>query len=289
VTASEATRSPASLSPGPADKVTVLAPTPASVRGWLRDLWAFRHVTGILARKDFQTRYKRASFGIVWAVLLPLIQAVVFVVIFSRVGRFTHTTFSYSAYVLSGTLAWAYFTATAQSAATSIVDGASMTDKVWFPRSVLVLVPAISNLFSLFTSMALLLVAMVIVGAHYSWRLVMIIPGIVLLTLFSVGFGLVTSALHVYFRDVKFIVQAGLMVLFYLTPIVYPASALHSLAPWMVLNPMTGIIGLFQFAAAGPFGPMQHALIVSGVMTVVLLVAGAEANRRRDRLFVDQL
>jgi ABC-type polysaccharide/polyol phosphate export permease len=164
-----------------------------------------------------------------------------------------------------------------------------MTDKVWFPRSVLVFVPVISNLFSLVTSMVVLVAAMGIVGAHYTWRLVMIVPGILLLVAISTGFGLVASALYVYFRDVKFIVQAALLVFFYLTPIVYPASALHAIGPYIALNPMTGIIGLFQFAAAGPFGPMQHALIVSVVVSVVLLIAGVEANRRRDRLFVDQL
>jgi lipopolysaccharide transport system permease protein len=269
--------------------VVELRPEPTSLGRWLKEVWAFRQVTGILARKDFQVRYKRASFGILWAVLLPLLQAVVFVVIFSRVGRFNHTPFNYSAFVLSGTLSWAYFSMTALSGATSIVDGAGMTDKVWFPRSVLVLVPVISNLFSLMTSMVLLLISMELVHAHYTWRLVMLVPAILLLVTFSVAFGLVASALYVYFRDVKFIVQAGLLVFFYLTPIVYPSTAVHSIGPWMALNPMTGIIGLFQFAAAGPFGPMLRALLVSLAATAVLLVVGIEANRRHDRLFVDQL
>ncbi len=274
----------------PADGViTELRAGPAGLGTWFKQVWAFRHVTFILARKDFQTRYKRASFGILWAVLLPLIQAIVFVVVFSRVGHFTHTTFNYSAYVLSGTLSWAYFTMTAQSAATSIVDGASMTDKVWFPRSVLVLVPVFSNLFSLLTSMALLMISLVLVHAHYTWRLFLLLPGIALLVTFTIAFGLVASALYVYFRDVKFIVQAGLLVLFYLTPIVYPATALHSIGRWTAYNPMTGIIGLFQFAAAGPYGPMAHALIVSVVVTALLMAIGIEANRRHDRLFVDQL
>jgi lipopolysaccharide transport system permease protein len=272
-----------------ATRVLELDANPSQRGAWFREIWAFREVISILARKDFQVKYKRASFGIVWAVLLPLIQAVVFVVIFSRVGRFNHTPFNYSAYVLSGVLSWAYFSATAASASTAIVDGATLTDKVWFPRSVLVLVPPLSNLFSLCTSVILLLVAMPIVGAHYTWRLLLIPPAMLLLIAFSVGFGLVTSALYVYFRDVKFIVQAGLLVWFYVTPLVYPASSLHALGAYLVYNPMTGIIGLFQFAAAGPFGGMLHALIVSFCVTAVLLVVGLEANRRHDRLFVDKL
>jgi lipopolysaccharide transport system permease protein len=269
--------------------VLELRPEPTRFGPWIREIWAHREVISILARKDFQTRYKRASFGVLWAVLLPLLQAVVFVVIFSRVGRFNHTSFNYAAYVLAGVLAWAYFGTAAQAGSTSIVDGASLTDKVWFPRSVLVLVPVISNLFSLLTSMVLLMVAMPIVGAHYSWRLVLLVPAIGLVVLFATAFGLITSALHVYFRDVKFIVQAGILVGFYITPLVYPASALHGLGPWLALNPMTGIASLFQFAAAGSFGPMLHPLIVSCAATVILMVVGLEANRRNDRLFVDKL
>jgi lipopolysaccharide transport system permease protein len=266
-----------------------LGPRPSKRLPWLKEIWAARGVIGILTRKDFQTRYKRASFGLLWAVLLPLIQAVVFVVIFSRIGRFTHTHFNYSAYVLAGTLSWAYFNSTCSSAVTSIVDGSGLTDKVWFPRSVLVIVPAISNLFGLATSMVLLIIAMPIVHAHVTWHLVLIVPAITLLCAFVMGFGLVASALHVYYRDVKFIVLAGLVVLFYLTPIVYPASALRSIGPWLDYNPLTGIIGLFQFASAGSYGPMLRALVVSVVGTVILLVAGLEANRHYDRLFVDKL
>jgi lipopolysaccharide transport system permease protein len=269
--------------------VLELRPEPTRRVPWLREIWSFRGVVGILARKDFQVRYKRASFGIVWAVLIPVIQATVFVIVFSRLGHFNNLTFSYPAYVLSGTLAWSYFNTVVTSGSTSIVDGASITDKVWFPRSVLVLVPVISNLFSLATSMLLLIAAMPIVHAHFGWRVLLLIPACALLIAFTTAFSLVTSALHVYFRDVKYMVIALLLVLFYLTPIVYPASALHRIGPWLALNPLTGIIGLFQLAAAGPFGPMRYALLVSVAFTVILFVAGLEGNRRRDRLFVDKL
>jgi ABC-type polysaccharide/polyol phosphate export permease len=70
---------------------------------------------------------------------------------------------------------------------------------------------------------------------------------------------------------------------------VYPASSLHSLGHYFAYNPLTGIMSLFQFAAAGSFGGMLKPLIVTGAVTVVLFVVGIEANRRHDRLFVDKL
>jgi len=266
-----------------------LHPEPTRLQPWLREIWGYRDVISILVRKDFQTRYKRASLGILWAVFLPLIQALVFVAIFSRVGHFQHLKYSYPIYVLSGTLAWSYYSTAASVSSTAIVDGATLTDKVWFPRCSLVIVPVFSNLFGLFTSMVLLLAAMPLFHAHYTLRLFLLIPAMVWCILFAFGFGLCTSALHVYFRDVRFIVQAAVLIWFYVTPIVYPASALKSIGPYFAYNPMTGIINLFQYAAAGRFGPMGKGFLVSAVATVLLLVIGLHAHRRRDRLFVDLL
>jgi lipopolysaccharide transport system permease protein len=262
---------------------------PTKFLPWIKEIWAYRQVTGILARKDFQTKYKRASFGIVWAVILPLLQGIVFVILLTRIGKFSHLGYNYPAYVLAGNLAWAYFAQVSQSASTTIVDNANMTDKVWFPRSILVLVPALSNLFGLATSMIILLAAIPIVGASLTWHLVMLIPGILMLIAFSTAFGLVTSALHVYYRDVKFIVQAGLLLWFYVTPIIYPAHALGFLGPYLAYNPMTGIMSLFQFAAAGSFGPMMRGILVSIGFIVVLGYFGLRAHRTHDRLFVDKM
>ncbi len=273
----------------PRPRVIELTPRAEGLGAWLREMWAHREVISILARKDFQVRYKRASFGILWAVVLPVIQGAIFVVIFSRVGRFGNTTFNYSAYVLSGTLAWGYFNASVAGASTAIVDGSAFTDKVWFPRAVLPLAPTLGNLVSLGVSMVILLIAVPVVHAHVTFRLLLLVPACLLLVAFTTALGLVASALHVYFRDVKFIIQAGLLVWFYVTPIVYPASVLHHLGPWLDFNPLTGIMGLFQLGAAGPFGPMLRPLLVSGAVTVVLFAIAVSAHRRHDRLFVDQL
>jgi lipopolysaccharide transport system permease protein len=266
-----------------------IGPQPEGWGAWFRDMWGHRGVISILARKDFQVRYKRASFGVLWAVLMPLLQGVIFIVVFSRVGKFNHMPFNYAAYVLAGTLAWGYFNGSLASASTAIVDGASFTDKVWFPRAVLPLAPSLGNLVGLAMAMVILVITMPLVHAHFALRTLLLIPGCVLLVAFTISAGLVTSALHVYFRDVKFIVQAGLMVWFYVTPIVYPGSALHGIRPWLDLNPLTGIIGVFQTAAAGNFGPFARAVLVSVGVTVALFLIGVEAHRRHDRLFVDQM
>ena len=268
-----------------------IGPQPEGLRHWFGEMWAHRDVISILARKDFQVRYKRASFGVLWAVLLPIVQGAIFIIVFSRVGgkAFSHQPFNYSAYVLAGTMAFGYFGSSLAPASTAIVDGASFTDKVWFPRAVLPLAPTLGNLVSLLISMVILVVAVPIVHAHLALRILWIIPGCLLLVAFTTALGLLTSALHVYFRDVKFIVQAVLLVWMYVTPIVYPAHVLHHIGPWLDYNPVTGIVAIFQYAAAGPFGPMLRGILISVGATIVLFIAAVEAHRRHDRLFVDQM
>lgn len=268
--------------------VLELNAAPASLGEWLREMWDHRGVTYVLARKDFHVRFKRASLGVLWAVAVPILQATVMVFVFSH---FVHVGngLPYGAYVLSGILAWTYFSSSLPTGTTSIVDGTGLTDKVWFPRAILPIVPCLSGLVGLSISMVILLVGAPILGAHLGVRILLLIPACGLLLLFTTSLTLLTSALHVYFRDVRFIVSALLMVWLYATPIMYPVTELGGLGRWLDLNPMTGVVTVFRLAVLGPVQPWHRAVAVSVVVTLVLLVIGVEVQRRRDRVFVDLL
>ena len=243
----------------------------------------------VLARKDFQARYKRTSLGVLWAAAAPLLQAVVMIFVFSH---FIHAGrgVSYAAFVLSGILVWgAYFSMVVPQGTTAIVDGTSLTDKLWFPRAILPLVPCVSNLVGLGIALTILLIGAPLLGETPDAHILLLIPASALLVLFTVALTMTLSALNVYFRDVKFIVTAALTVWLYATPIMYPKERVGDLGAWLDFNPMTGIISLFHVAVLGEDGSWGRALVVSLVATAVLLVAAIEAHRRHDRLFADLL
>lgn len=270
------------------DRVLRLGPAPGSAIEWLSDLTAHRHVLLMLAKKDFQTRYKRASLGILWAVALPAVQAGVMAVIFTRVVKFD-TEVSFAAFVMSGVLTWVYFASTITLATTSVVSGASLADKVWFPRALLVLVPILANGVGFVISMLLLVALLPVFGVSLSATTLLLVPAMALTVAMATGFGLVLSAAEVYFRDVKFLVQAAVTVWIYATPIIYPASALGDAAWLLDLNPMTGPIEIAHLAATGEWTGTGRGLVVSLVSAVALILVGVELHRRRDRLFVDQM
>ena len=251
-------------------------------------MWEHRAVLWMLARKDFQVRYKRASLGVTWAVAVPLLQAAVLAIVFSRLVR-VPTKVPYAPLVFAGTVCWSYFSGATTTSVSSIVDGSGMTDKVWFPRALLPIVPCLANLVGFGVSAAALLVIAPLLGAPVTPWLLVLLPATLLMVAFTVALGLVLSALDVYFRDVKFLVAAALLVWIYVTPVVYPQSALARLGPWLDFNPMTGIVDLFHLAVLGPTESWHRAVIVSCIATAALFAAGIEAHRRYDRLFVDLL
>jgi ABC-2 type transport system permease protein len=261
---------------------------PDTRRAWIADIVAHLDVLYMLARKDFQTRYKRASLGVVWAVAVPLLQATVMAVVFSHVVRAAQGP-NYAVHVMSGVIPFTYFSSVTQLAATSIVDGSNLTEKVWFPRVLLVIVPVISNLVGLVVSLAAMLVAMPFLHGNFGPKLLLIVPALLLLTSFITALNMVLSALYVYYRDVKFLVQASLMVALYVTPVLYPPQLLGRLKDVIYCNPMSGVVMLFQEATGTTQGSILTPLAVSVGATLVLLVIGAEAQRRHDRLFVDLL
>jgi len=253
-------------------------------------LWRFRGVLLALSRKDFQVRYKRTALGILWSVAMPLLQSVVLVFIFSRVGRFGDgQSYSYAGYVLAGMVPWVYVSTSIAASTTAIVDAAGLTDKVWFPRAILALVPPCSNLVSLGASTLILFVELPIVGAPLRPRLALLLPAAALAIAFCAALGMVLGALYVYFRDLKFMVQALLLVWLYVTPIVYPLSVLGGAGRLLTYNPLTGIVGLFQTAAVGSPLPSDLALSVSVAFTLVLTAVAVAIHRHHDRLFVDLL
>jgi homopolymeric O-antigen transport system permease protein len=243
----------------------------------------------MLARQDFFVRYRRESFGFLWAIGLPLLQASILAIVFSKIVKI-HTGVSYPVFVFSGILVWTFFSACVTGASTSIVDGQGLATKIYFPRAILPLVTVQAGLYGFVPSVAVLIAMALVLGVPLGISLLYLIPGTLLTMLLSASFGLVLSALHVYFRDVRYIVSASIFAWFYATPVLYPLRlAPHLLRRVIELNPATGCVELFRAALGAADAGWHTTVLTSLVWTVVLLMAAAVLHRRFDRLFVDPL
>lgn len=243
---------------------------------------------GALARKDFFVRYRRATFGVLWAVALPALQAVVLSVILSRVAIIAVP--HYSVFIFSGSVAWAYISASVAAGSTSIVDNAALSSKIYFPRAVLPISVCLSNLFAMAISVPILVVVGLIFGVRPGLHSLYLAPATLLALAFAMALTLTLAAAHVYLRDVKYAVQAALMVWFYVTPVFYPLSMLHGVARTVVeLNPVTGIVQLFDAGSLADFGFGAGPVLVSVAWTVALAILGLILHSKLDRSFADLL
>jgi ABC-type polysaccharide/polyol phosphate export permease len=254
-----------------------------------KELWDSRGLIAMLARKDFFVRYRRASFGVLWAVGLPLIQAVILAIVFSQVAKVKIPGTSYTVFLFSGMVSWSFFSASFATGSTSIVDGADLTTKIYFPRAVLPLVTIGGNLYGFVVSAVLLLLMCIFFGVGLGLNTLLLLPAIIVMAALATSFCLVFSALHVYFRDVRYLVAAMLIAWFYVTPIIYPLKLAGHLAKWLRLNPMTGVVEIFRAATVGADPGWLVSLWFTLAWIAGLSFLALYLYRRFNRVFVDLL
>lgn len=256
----------------------------------IRDVAGSWNLLRTLSRKDFYVRYRRTSFGVLWAIGLPLVQAVVLGVVFTRIVRID-TGQSYAVFVFAGVLPWTFLATSVTSGSTAIVDGAALATKIYFPRALLPLVNIGANIYGFIPGVGVLLLAAATIGDGIGADVWLVLPATVLMVLFVAALSLVLAGLHVYFRDLRFIVQAGMLAWMYSTPVIYPLDlATGALRIALLLNPATGMVELFHAAVADGHNPdVALAALSTGVWTAVLLLAALVLHSRHDRVFVDLL
>lgn len=257
------------------------------MRTMLVDLWRARGLTLALARKDFFVQYRRASFGVAWALALPMLQAAVLAVIVPRLVAF-QTPGAYVTFVFGGTIVWALFSSSVIAGAGSIVDAQHISTRVYFPRLVLPIVSVLARVYNFLPAAVLLLILTVLTGSA-SLRLLLLVPACLLATLLTVAVSAVLGALNVYFRDVRHLAQAALLGWFYLTPVIFPLSAVPGLRRWIEINPMTGVVEAFRGATVGADPTWLPSVLWTIAWISALAIISLLLYRRYDRVFVDLL
>jgi ABC-type polysaccharide/polyol phosphate export permease len=256
----------------------------------LRDAWRARFILRAISRRDFFTRYRRPSLGVIWSVVAPIVQASILAVVFTKIVR-VQTSIPYMVFVLSGVVAWTFFSATLSSAVRAITGGSGIASKVYFPRCILPLTNVGTNLYGYVPSVVVLVVAAAAYRIHITPRWLMLIPATVVMVLLTSAFALVFAALQVYFRDIAFILGVIIQGWFYGSGVFFPIERVPegTLRDLVVANPATGMVEMFRVAFMG-FRPWSlTSLWWTLGWTAALFVFAAVLYRRYDRIFVDLL
>jgi ABC-type polysaccharide/polyol phosphate export permease len=260
------------------------------LRRLLPELWRARSLVRVLGRKDFFVRYRRPSLGVIWAIVVPVIQAAVLSVVFTVVVRIG-TDIPYIVFIMSGIVPWAFFSGTIGSAVRSITSGSGIASKVYFPRAVLPLANVTTAAYGFLPTVVVLLIVALAWGQRPSVWWLFAIPGTIVMVALTAAFALVLAALQVYFRDIAFILGAITQAWFYASGVFFPVDRVPEgiLRNLFIANPATGMIEMFRVMFQGVHPYTIPALISTIVWTLALLVFAAFLYRRYDRTFVDLL
>ena len=245
-------------------------------------------------KREFAQRYRNSMLGGAWLVLQPLAQILVFTVVFSQVMRARLPglggTFSYSIFLCAGMFTWGLFAEIVSRSQTVFLDNANLLKKLNFPRICLpgiVILSACANfaiLFGLFT------VFLVVTGEFPGWVFFAVFPVLAVQILFSVGLGIILGVLNVFFRDVGQFFGILLQFWFWLTPIVYPVTALPAWgAEAQRWNPMTPLIQAYQGILVSGTTPDWITLAPMAIAGTVLCILGLRLFRRRSGEIVDEI
>lgn len=229
------------------------------IKGFFSDIvevWKYRHLLYMLVVRDLKTRYKNSAFGIAWSFLQPLGMMVVLTFAFTVINKGPSDLTHYNVFVLSGYLAWTFFSTAIISGAGSVVANSALVKKVYFPRLVLPISVVFSNLINYLLALPMFLVVAVISGHPLTWMLALLPAVILLQVILSIGMAFMLSTLNVFYRDTQFILEVAMLALFFLTPIWYDVSKARpirifghteDMALWLRrFNPMASLVNIYQ-------------------------------------------
>ena len=241
-----------------------------------------------LTRREVKGRYSQSLFGFGWAIAQPLATMAVFTLVFSRMANLSENGVPYPVFVYAALVPWFFFLNSVNSGTMSLIQYRNIVTKTYFPREIIPLAQVCSRLLDFGAAATLVAVMMAYYGVGVT-RWALLVPALfVLLVAFTVAVTLLTSAVNVFYRDVSPVVQIGLQLWLYVTPIAYSFSRVPpQWKGWIAINPLSGIIEGFRSAIVYGREPDWALLALSSFLTAVTLIGAFALFKRLDKYFAD--
>ena len=245
----------------------------------------YRFLIEQLVNRDFKVRYKRSVLGMCWSLLNPLLTMLVQYIVFSRLFRSDID--NYPVYLLSGLVIFNFFNEAVGLSLGAIVGNASLITKVYMPKYVYPVTRVLSSSINLALSMVPLLLVILITGEKVTKAYFLIPYVLICVLLFTMGLGMLLSALMVFFRDIQFLWGIVSMLWMYLTPIFYPETII---APGMLaiyrMNPLYQYITFLRSITLSGISPEPRAYLTCFLWALVSVVCGSIVFRKLQDQFV---
>ena len=265
--------------------------------GWfdlpVKDLYKYRDLILLFVKRDFVTFYKQTILGPLWYIIQPLVNTIIFTVIFGRIAKIPTDGTPPFLFYMAGTVVWGYFSVCIIATSNTFVNNAGIFGKVYFPRLCIPLSIVITGLVQFMIQFLIFLCFYLyywIEGADVKptyW--VMLLPLIIIqMMILGLGVGIFISSLVTKYRDLTFAMSFGVQLWMYVTPIVYPMTQVpeqyHVL---YAVNPMVSIVELFRLMFFGVSSIQLVHIVTSIVLTMTVFVFGVLLFSKIEKTFMD--
>ena len=204
-------------------------------------LQTYYHTVYVVASKNLKVRYKNSILGFLWTLINPLFLLLIFIFVFKHIVTDIK---NYELYVISGLMFWNFFVSSSNQIINKIIESSSILKSINVPPIIFPLSALVSNLVNFLLSLIPFIAIMLFYGFSPTWNTLLVLPALVLFTIFTFGISLTMSCLNVYFRDIEMFWNTITPALFYATPVVYKAP--EELKTAMLFNPFSHFINIFH-------------------------------------------
>ncbi|HEZ7989461.1 MAG TPA: ABC transporter permease [Ruminococcus sp.] len=254
-----------------------------------KELYAYRQMIFSLVKKDLRGRYKGSVLGFLWTFINPLLQLVVYTIVFSFILKTNIE--RYYLYLFVALIPWIFFSSSITVGSASIVAQKDLIKKIYFPRMVIPISYVTSSFVNMLLCFIVIFAVIIVSGAGINFLALLTLPVIMLVEyILALGMAMLTSAITVYFRDLEHILGIVTMAWMYMTPIMYDKSIVpENLMPIFNLNPMTHVIECYRAVLYEKKIPDLTTLLSAAGLGILILIVGILVFNKLQKRFAEEL
>lgn len=259
----------------------------------LKEFWQYRDLVWLFTRRSFMVSYMQTILGPLWLFINPLLTSITYVVLFGNIAKLSTDGVPQLLFYLSGNAVWTFFSGCVTTNASTFTNNAYLFGKVYFPRLVMPVSNVLSKLILFGIQMLMVLVLLLWYTVRGTvaplWKYWLLLPLLLIwLGVLGMGVGIIISSLTTKYRDLHVLVEFGMSLWMYATPVVYPLSTVNAgLRRILLLNPVTPVVELYRRILLGVGQVDIPYLLYSLLVTLVIALAGVLIFTHVERTFMD--
>lgn len=260
----------------------------------LKSIFRGKDLLFLFVKRDFISVYKQTVLGPLWFFIQPILTTAMFVVVFSRIAGISTDGIPPILFYLGGITCWNYFAECLNKTSNTFIENQHIFGKVYFPRILSPLSVVITSLLkfgiqlTLFLAVYLYFIFVNDTSVQASWTIILFPVLVLIMGILGLGIGMIISSLTTKYRDLRFLIQFGVQLWMYATPIIYPVSLLEGNAKTLImLNPMTSIVETFKYSFFGTGTLDWFYLTYTIIVSLLIFLIGLLIFNKTEQNFMD--